>query len=274
MTETHDFQEHAKFIVLENQISPSRIHDDRLDWLRNRTVPDCATWLFFNKDFCTWMDVSQNGRVWFWLKGMPGAGKTYLSAAVIDHLRKTDRVLFVFASHANKNPLTALAAIQTFIFQAAEDDKDFQSLLVESNEREIRGSTIYAVAVLKDYLKTAGTTYMIIDGLDEMDDSERRILLQQLDEVAKDCQIRVLICSRAEDDISKALDQKAKTIQVDKENSGSIQKYVNHRSAEWMATCGYDTEAREEVQLALLQISGIADGKSKKAFEIRNPCED
>ncbi|KAL1897946.1 hypothetical protein Sste5346_003798 [Sporothrix stenoceras] len=51
-----------------------------------------------------------------------------------------------------------------------------------------------------------GPTYIVMDGLDEMDEDERQILLWQLGDLAKHCEdLRLLISSRAEDDISRAL---------------------------------------------------------------------
>ncbi|CAK7213482.1 hypothetical protein SBRCBS47491_001815 [Sporothrix bragantina] len=212
-------QEHENFVGLKERVA-AELYDKKLDWFRNRTVANCAEWLFQNDGFVEWLDSTKSSVSWFWLQGIPGAGKTYLAAAAIDHIKQQHRTLFAFASYLNKNNSTALSIIQTFIFQAAEANSEFQSHLVESVERELRGNTGYAAGILKSYVKMAdGPTYIVMDGLDEMDEDERQILLWQLDGLAKHCEnLRLLISSRAEDDISRALRNTATSVQVHEQN--------------------------------------------------------
>lgn len=169
-------QEHEKFVSLKERVA-AELYDKKLDWFRNRAVANCAKRLFQNGGFVEWLDSTRKSVSWIWLQGIPGAGKTYLAAAVIDHTKQQHRTLFAFASYLKKNNLTALSVIQSFIFQAAEADREFQSLLVESKERELEGNTGHAVGILKSYVKMAdGPTYIVLDGLDEMDEEERWIL--------------------------------------------------------------------------------------------------
>ncbi|KAL4986848.1 hypothetical protein BDW68DRAFT_121160 [Aspergillus falconensis] len=99
--------------------------------------------------------------------------------------------------------------------------------------------------------------------MDEMDRSERQILLQRLDELTKVCNdLRLLICSRSEADISRALDQKAAGIQVNKRDSGSIQNYINTRSNGWISNRRFDTQTRLELHELLSPLSAKADDES------------
>ncbi|RSL95801.1 hypothetical protein CEP52_011839 [Fusarium oligoseptatum] len=191
-----------------------------------------------DEKFCEWLDTSKSTVVWLWLQGIPGAGKTYLTAAAIEHTREHHRALF-----------------------AAEDDKDFQTLLVESQERELRGNTGYIVGLLKTFLATSGSTFIIIDGLDEMDECERQILLHRLTELSKECKdLRLLISSRSEDDISRRLEDKATTIRVNDRNSGSIQIYVDRRCEDWMASRHFNSATRKELLQFISPLSAKANG--------------
>jgi Cdc6-like AAA superfamily ATPase len=238
------------------------LYDERLDWLRNRSFAGGAKWLLRDPGFQKWLDNSNRDTVWLWLQGIPGSGKTFLAAAAIEASKKLHRTLFVFASYANQNSITALAVIQSLIFQVAIEDKDFQAALVESNERELSGNTAYALELLKTQLNSDASVVIAIDGLDEIETYERQILLQRLEELSEACsKLKILICSRAEDDISKALDKKATTIRVDQKNSGSIQGYINKRSQEWIEDRGLDTGAISEVLGLLSPLSAKANGK-------------
>lgn len=258
--ETHEFQETQKFQGLKSRISPLP-YDERLDWLNNRSHPDGAKWLLRDQIFNHWLDVSKRDSIWLWLQGIPGSGKTFLAAAAINYAKKKNRTIFVFASQTSQKSLTALSVLQSLIFQAVFKNNDLQTVLVESDERELKGNTSYASDMLKAALESAGPTYMIIDGLDEIEESERQILLQKLELISKDCnELKILFCSRPEDDITKALGEKAKSIRVDQRNSGSIQGYINTRSKEWIGNCSFDVDTESEILRLLSPLSAHANG--------------
>ncbi|KAK9780358.1 hypothetical protein SCAR479_02995 [Seiridium cardinale] len=261
-TSTNHFQEHQKFQGLRAFVAPED-YGRSLDWFLNRTVENCARWLFKDTSFCEWLDPSREAVAWFWLQGIPGAGKSYLSAAAIDHIKRNHhRVLFAFASHLNKHGLTALSIIQSLVFQAANDDDDFKSVLVESKEREIQANTGHVSELLATFLRTAkGPTYIIIDGLDEMEECERQILLQRLEGLCKESEgLRLLISSRAEDDICRALAEKGKNIRVQDRNFGSIQNYINHRFEDWVARGQFESNTKTEIFGLLSPLSANARG--------------
>ncbi|KAK4180618.1 hypothetical protein QBC36DRAFT_297422 [Triangularia setosa] len=194
-----DFQEQQKFQILKSRVSP-RIYDDRLDWLLNRSSKNSAEWPVANNIFRGWLDISSSAARLLWLHGIPGAGKNFLSAAAIDEAKKPPNTFCVSRS-----------ILQSLLFQLAFDVKDAQSLLVESNERELLGSTRYVLGLLRALLgtPTAGLTYIILDGLDEMEVVERGILLQQLTDLENCPELKILISSRREDGIASILGTKA-----------------------------------------------------------------
>ncbi|KAF4452091.1 NACHT domain protein [Fusarium austroafricanum] len=240
-------QQREMFLSLRSRVSPD-LYDSRLDWFRNRCVSGCATWLLDDRDFGEWLDPNDNNTVWLWLRGIPGAGKTYLSAAAIDHTREHHQTLFAFISHGMKSSQSALSILHSLVFQAAEDDQSFQTHLLDSKERELQGNTSYVLGLLKTFLTTTGRTYIIIDGLDEMNEYERQILLKRFEDLSKDCSdLRLLISSRAEDDIASTVQDKATTIRVDHRNSGSIQTYIDRRLEQWLANQNFDSKIKKEL---------------------------
>jgi hypothetical protein len=137
---------------------------------------------------------------------------------------------------------------------------DVQSVLVQSRERDLLGDTQYISKLLKTLLDSAGPTYIIIDGLDEMQDVERRILLEHLLNL-KDCpKTKILLCSRPEDDIAKILESRATGISIEKQNSGSIQSYVNQRVRNWIRDGGFDQEGEKQIRLLLAPLAANAKG--------------
>ncbi len=169
----------------------------------------------------------------------------------------------MFASHIHEASTTTRSILQSLLFQLAFDVKDAQSVLVESNERELLGSTRYVLELLKTLLMspTVGPTYIVLDGLDEMEVVERGILLQQLADLESCPEVKILISSRPEDDIASILAARASEIRVDKKNSDSIQSYVNQRTRDWIQTANLDQEMRKQVEHLLAPVAQTANGK-------------
>jgi hypothetical protein len=254
-----EFQDEQKFHALRSRVAPMN-YDDRLDWLLNRLSDGSVKWLKCERTFLDWLDISNLAVRLLWLQGIPGAGKTYLAAGIIKEAKTRHQTLFAFPSHILRSGTTARFILQSLLFQLASHAKDIQSVLVESNERDLVGSTSKISETFKTVLKDAGPTYIVLDGLDEMDGDERRILLEQLCGLDECIQTKVLISSRSEDDIGKLLDKKAASIHVHKKNSVSIQIYVNRRIQNWMDNASFVQPGREKIWHMLAPLAANAAG--------------
>ncbi|RAL06527.1 NACHT domain protein [Aspergillus homomorphus CBS 101889] len=266
-------QNRQRYTGLKGQIAPASF-DERLDWIRNRSVPGCAKWLFQDASYKKWSDaMPPPANPWLWLQGMPGAGKSYLCAAAVARTRETDqRCLFAVISHSAKDTSTALRVLQSMLFQAADEEPDLQAVLLEAKERDLRGSTLQVTELLKTYLRTADQTQVIVDGLDEMEEYERQVLLERLEDFTKECPgVRILISSRPEGDISRRLENKALTIKVNDRNAGSIQHYINHRARDWIDSLGCDPAMRTEIGFLLSPLAAKAKGRFGCEVAVPNP---
>lgn len=258
--EEAQFRELEKFRALRTHVSP-RFYDDRLDWLLTRSSETSADWLFQVGDFKRWIDVSNPAVRLLWLRGIPGAGKTFLSAAAVGEAKKHHRTLFVFVSNAQESSATAKAALQSLLFQLAWDDEDVQTVLTQAKEQALYGSTQYIVDMLKTSLGVVGATYIILDGLDEMETSERGVLLQQLTGLSECSELKILVSSRPEDDIANILDGKATSIRVEQGNAASIQSYVKKRTESWVCDPAFDEAAQKLVRRLVAPVADKANGK-------------
>lgn len=256
-------QGHQQLQALRALVAP-RLYDDTLDWLLNRSCDGSAQPLLDNADFVRWSDASDQSMRSLWLHGIPGAGKTFLSAVAISQVRARGyRTPFAFISHSDQGT-TARTILQSLLFQVAGGDQDATAVLVRSGEQEIRGNVTQISKLLKAVFlqgQRGKPIYMIVDGLDEMDAVERRILLTQLTDLLDTCpEVKMLVSSRPEDDIVGIL-KKATGIRVDKENSGSIQAYVEQRLGTWMDESGFDQHIRENIRTLCASIPYRANGK-------------
>lgn len=132
----------------------------------------------------------------------------------------------------------------------------------QSSRRSLKSNTIFARETLTELLKCVGPTYIIIDGLDELPESERRveILKELLNMLKVSTETRLLISSRAQDEIHAVLKPTSKVIQVHDNNSGCIHAYVSVKAEGWLAESGFDEDACAEIKSLLTPLATKAQG--------------
>lgn len=132
----------------------------------------------------------------------------------------------------------------------------------QPNSRKLSSDTTYVKGLLTKLLQITGFTYVIVDGLDEIEEAERRFLLRALLEVHRDCEnMKLLISSRAEDDITRLLQKEIGLVRVDKKNVEDIRTYVQQRTNAWLASSGFDVETSVETTRLLVPLASKANGE-------------
>lgn len=136
--------------------------------------------------------------------------------------------------------------------------------MTDSNKRDLKSDIAVARDLLASALKFAGKTFVVIDGLDEVEEFERKQFLYSLLDLSKACKdsgLKICISSRVEDDIANILHSKAAIIRVDSRNAVGIQTYVNSRFDEWMAGTDFLSEGQSEIKALLSPISTKSKGE-------------
>jgi len=136
--------------------------------------------------------------------------------------------------------------------------------MTDSNKRDLKSNTAVAKDMLTDALKCAGGTFLVIDGLDEVEEFERGEILRCLMDLWRDCSgagLKICISSRVENDIAGMLDSKATKIRVDSMNAAGIQTYVDNRYAKWMDCTDFLSEGQREIKALLSPVSTMAKGE-------------
>lgn len=137
-------------------------------------------------------------------------------------------------------------------------------MLTDSDKRDFMSNLVTAKGLLEDVLKCKGATFVVVDGLDEVEEVERKLLQSSLLDVlhaCKDTVLRVCISSRAEDDIARLLAPKAAVIRVHTRNRGGVFTYVNSRFDEWMGNADFLDEGKSEIKALLSPICMKARGE-------------
>jgi hypothetical protein len=103
---------------------------------------------------------------------------------------------------------------------------------------------------------------VILDGVDEIKEYERGVLLQSLLEILENCEsMKLLISSRAEVDISKIMGQRTEPIRIDHKNGQDIDSYVRARVNTWLSGLGFDSATSNEIRDLVKPIIGKSKGE-------------
>jgi hypothetical protein len=191
-----------------------------------------------------------------------------MSSIVIRSMRDAGKnVLFAFIRHSNQAHNSALKILHSLIFQVLLDNQALRPVLHEayiSNYRQITSSLEYAVGLFSDLIKASGSIFIIIDGVDEIAETERLLLLKALVglfEASKD--VKLLVSSRVERDISLLLGDNVPSIRVDHRNTKDIEIYVKIEIDIWLPellSYGLDAHTYSEIKTLSKSIVEIAKG--------------
>jgi hypothetical protein len=147
------------------------------------------------------------------------------------------------------------------------DSQSLQPIMHEaysSNYRQTMSSFEFIIELFANLVKASGTIFIVIDGVDEMAETQRGILLKALTSQLKVCgNLKLLISSRRERDIELALGNDVPSARVDHKNMGDIEAYVKKQTEDWLPelrSYGADDLMCSEAKLLLGSISSKANG--------------
>ncbi|KAL1640260.1 hypothetical protein SLS58_007076 [Diplodia intermedia] len=167
-------------------------------------------WFIKSPTFEAFQNTS-NSRLW--LYGIPGAGKSVLSAAIIDSLEQSEKMAtaFFFCEYGNRNTQTTRQILGSIARQLAIQSsaalavlEDFHNSHQDPHHSSINAKDLDWVELVQDLSTSFNTTTIVIDGLDECLEDRGKIV-QNLATLSLRGSIKVLFASREELDIKEAL---------------------------------------------------------------------
>jgi Cdc6-like AAA superfamily ATPase len=195
----------------------SLVEEDHLEYGKIRQAyPSTGHWILKNDYIRDWVDADDPYTPVLWLTGIPGAGKTILASNIIDDCRKKSTFVtsFFYCHYEAQGMNSAVGVLRGLLYQLLEQ---YSQLLphchtkqTNSGEPSLRSMTI-AKKLFEDFCMTVPKVFIIIDGLDECEQIERRQLLECLIDVVGQCdatepgRLRIMIVSQSYQDIRKIL---------------------------------------------------------------------
>lgn len=147
----------------------------------------------------------------------------------------------------------------------ALDYKKLQSPLILAHQEESRrfnSDLGFVKNLFNQFLDSVPTLFIVIDGLDEIFPSERLQMLRILMEVlGEKTNVKILISSRPEDDISRIISREAQPLRVHNCNNRDIEAYVDKRASSLVSDISlFDLSLAQEITSLMKAIAAKSEG--------------
>ena len=234
--------------TLVNKILRPSKTDSAQDWydkINKARIPGTGDWVRSEDIFQGWL--SRDTPVIF-VSGNPGAGKSYLSTNIISLLREkypqgiqsTSLVSVGYFFFKDDNPDTRSIhlALRDLAFQISKSDPVYRKHIVaiEQYEKICSLESAWRLLFVDYFLKKPGvdsSVYILLDGVDEASDEERRIFLslaKDLYNAPEKARLQLAVVGRPHisDQLMEGLETEVPTIHVTtQKNSGDINQYIH-----------------------------------------------
>ncbi|PVH90781.1 hypothetical protein DM02DRAFT_411112 [Periconia macrospinosa] len=196
-------QADARYSKMVEWISPTDYpaqQSDIIGWREEGTVQ----WFLDAPEFATWLG-EPNGNLF--CPGMPGAGKTMVAAIAIDYLlnflRKSSvGVAYVYCTYKTQEGQDVCGILAAIVKQLVQGRplaaEPVEQLHKHHADRGTKPSLDETLGALKEVLLKYSTVYIVVDALDECQDSDgtRRQFLAKLRELQAGQDVRLMATSR------------------------------------------------------------------------------
>jgi hypothetical protein len=199
------------------------------------------------------------------------AGKTFLSASFLRHTQsiydKNVPIAYSFLSHDNDN--TSAMILRTLIAQLLHHNLQPLTYFDEIRESKTHppSSQEEVQEMFKFILGDIGVSYLFIDGLDEIDIEERKMVLDTLCSLLVEAEnLKIFLSSRDEVDISRSLTKvevvgHVHRVDLAGKNQQDIKKYITEEGkGVFEKFMSLDEDTRQQVQGILDRVCDRAEG--------------
>ncbi|PWY73828.1 purine and uridine phosphorylase [Aspergillus sclerotioniger CBS 115572] len=220
------------------------------------TEEGTGLWLLKSPEFTQWM--SRPNQTLF-CPGIPGAGKTCISAIVVEHLRKNTQenpeiqACYIFCSYQPSHQQRNADIMLNLLRQLAVKGSSLLANIENIHKRHSQDRTIPTAAEIEsEILRTAKSyemIYIAIDALDEYCTSapdELHNLLTQLFNLQENAPVNIFATSRFNTEIMARFEGcLTKEIQA---HPDDIEKYINRKLPGFLSKISSDPEIQQSVR--------------------------
>lgn len=249
-------------------------HHEVLEWLSASNYPAQQSDIIRKRHDGTggWFLVAPQVNKWLnephttlFCPGIPGAGKTMIAAISVDHLlryvqRDSIGVAYIYCNYKTKEVQDTSHMLAAILKQLVQAQPQLLEPIKRLHARHYMRGTNLSVnelfSTLNDTLARYSTTYIVVDALDECQNSEgtRRQFLARLDELQANWDVRLLFTSRFIPEIANGL-QNATKIEI-KTSRGDVERYLAGQLYRLPRCVQDDSRFQAVIQDTIVEASG------------------
>ncbi|KAI9764860.1 MAG: hypothetical protein M1840_008006 [Geoglossum simile] len=205
---------------------------------RKRYGTTCS-WFLQSHEFRDWLADARSSV--FWCYGIPGSGKTILTASVVDELfcrDPTNRPLvrFFFCRYDNPESLKAKAILGSLVRQCIQVDT--MSSQIEADLERLLDDSPPDFEDISDLMEKVSSVpdeqLFVIDAIDECEKAERHLFLSALQRMANSPRVKIFLASGLHIgiELERVLKLNHRMSMASPDAHSDIKAYVEHSIAE------------------------------------------
>ncbi|KAL5371406.1 hypothetical protein DPSP01_014286 [Paraphaeosphaeria sporulosa] len=231
----------------------------RIEDTKGGLLEGAYRWVLDNSSFQQWYNDPQNQLLW--IKGDPGKGKTMLLCGIIDELQKTVArtacVSYFFCQATDLRINSATAVLRGLLYLLVSQQP---TLIAHVRKRyDQAGKSMYEDAnawvtlaeIFADVLQDPrlGTTYMLIDALDECVTDRLKLLQFVAKQSSASSRVKWIVSSRNWPDIEEQLEQAGHKVRLSLELnaesvSAAVSVFIQHKVSQLAQLKKYDMRTK------------------------------
>ena len=257
-------------------LSPTDPYDDRAKLIsaKGKRVENTCEWIKEDGVYQSWLNSRSQ---LLWISGGPGKGKTMISIFLTEELAKAvepledGELIFYFCDNQDEKRNTAIAILGGLLYQILQKrPKLFRCILSDFQSKEKALYTISSLEALWRIFESMlrdpdfGTTYCVIDGLDECEEGSLQVFITKLSDffLANGSrptvgEFKLIVVSRELPVSMTRILSFFPRLKLDPDSDDKVNNDIKHfisvKVKELSAIEGFDDSLRDRIEKALLE---------------------
>ena len=237
--EDEEYEERRQYQTMQEVFAwLSASEDEQEEYLHQiadqRHLGTCD-WILEHEHVYSWIENGTANPI-IWITGIPGAGKTFLSSLIVDHLaiRPEHTSMYYFCGQRSSTRNISAQVLRTLMIQLLRQNLDLAPLVHQAYlQKGLSCSSPSMKKMLKEVLPNIKSTRIVLDGIDECGHSTQKDIVATLVELQKYAgdSCKILISSRDEPQINKSLPRKTH-VPLEGNTAVGLRLYIQHYIAE------------------------------------------
>ncbi|KAL4905333.1 hypothetical protein BDW74DRAFT_152447 [Aspergillus multicolor] len=234
-----------KFEELRDWIAGAESETEHKNICRDRHLyPNSGNWILEQGRVKEWLspDFDQPYSSILWIHGRPGTGKTYLASLLIEECMKDTSWItcFFYCNEKIETKTSALAILRGLLLQLIYQHRElvpYCHAKMKASRTPTLTDISTAHALIDTFCERIPRLYMVVDGLDELEEGRKDLLetfknLIRKTEIYAQGKLRVLFFSRPMPEIKNAIPDAAILALGPDHNKEDIKRYCQRRTCE------------------------------------------